>query len=517
MTALSATQASLTVTLSGSGRMTPVISGPTVIDVPATGAGARGLSPVSATFTATGVTSVRAIALDSWAGASASVSPGSLRLSLDVAPNLTASPRSTQVAVSAPGMQEPVFVMLRQAAGGSNPISVSLPSWSAPGAGGTQPVQVNTSGVWEVSTPDWITASPGFGSGGTQVTLKAAPNTSGADRSATVLFVAGGRWASVVVSQSAQVAAGDDCGNTPSTACSWPDLGVPVSGRIETLGDTDWFRIVVPVPGQWSFTYTRPAVDPIASSVGTVYWDQKNGRPPASIASDFYSAGDSQFRVKANLQAGETYYLEVSSSRAALVTGNYMVTAIPPGGSVPPSLSASSWNPAAAGGSTSVQVWASGDWSVTWPLWVTASRSSGSGNGSVDLTASANTGTAARSWTATFTSGALSATFTITQAAGVVPQLTLSQTTWSAPAGGGDVPVDVTSNVAWQVTTTAGVSVSQSSGSGNGRVTVTASPNPGSASRTMTVTFTGGGMTARLDISQVGQVASLSLSASSWG
>lgn len=67
------------------------------------------------------------------------------------------------------------------------------------------------------------------------------------------------------------------------------------------------------------------------------------------------------------------------------------------------------------GDTQTVQVTASGYWEVSGPSWVTASPASGTGNGSVRLTTTANTSGQVRNSTVTVTSGAESATVTVTQ------------------------------------------------------------------------------------------------------
>lgn len=82
---------------------------------------------------------------------------------------------------------------------GTPTVTVSPMSWSAPGGGGTQVVTVtasSASAAWTASSNQpWLTLSPSSGTGSGTVTLTAAANTTGTDRSATVLI--GGRAVTV--------------------------------------------------------------------------------------------------------------------------------------------------------------------------------------------------------------------------------------------------------------------------------------------------------------------------------
>jgi len=96
---------------------------------------------------------------------------------------------------------------------------------------------------------------------------------------------------------------------------------VPIIGTIETTGDKDWYRFTPNVSGTWVFTASKPAMNPLTDSIGTVYLS--NGTNYA--VSNHHGAGDGQFRAQAQLTAGQVYSLEVSASDS--VTGNYTITA----------------------------------------------------------------------------------------------------------------------------------------------------------------------------------------------
>jgi len=177
----------------------------------------------------------------------------------------------------------------------------------------------------------------------------------------------------------------DDCAASASTQCVWSNFSTPVSGSVEVAYDKDWFKIVPTVSGTWTFTASKPASGALSDSYGSLY--DANG---IMIAWNDDGAGDLQFKVSASLTAGVTYFLEVRAFSGG--TGAYTVTATVP---TVPSLSVSPgiWWVYPAGGSLVVQVSSNTSWSVSeLPSGVTASPSSGSGNGSVTLRAAAGAG-----------------------------------------------------------------------------------------------------------------------------
>jgi len=126
------------------------------------------------------------------------------------------------------------------------------------------------------------------------------------------------------LSQAGTPGAFDDCGSSLSAYCTWVSLGTPVGGAIEASGDKDWFRIVPLVSGTWTFTASRPGLNPLADSYGTLY--ASNGT--TVLAADDDSGGNLQFKVTADLVAGQAYFLEVRAYSTG--TGTYTVTAISP-------------------------------------------------------------------------------------------------------------------------------------------------------------------------------------------
>jgi mannan endo-1,4-beta-mannosidase len=171
---------------------------------------------------------------------------------------------------------------------------------------------------------------------------------------------------------------------------------------------------------------------------------------------------------------------------------------------------------AAAASSLPVAITANVSWTVTDnQTWITASPISGANNGSVSVSVTANTGTAARTGTVTVTGGGLTRTIAVTQAAPTANNLTLSQTALSFASATSSSAVTVTANVSWTVTDNqTWITASPTSGANNGSFTVSASANTGTSSRSGTVTVTGGGLTRTIAVTQAGQSTTNTLNVS---
>jgi hypothetical protein len=154
-----------------------------------------------------------------------------------------------------------------------------------------------------------------------------------------------------------------------------------------------------------------------------------------------------------------------------------------------------------------VQVTANVGWNVTDnQTWLSVAPASGTNNGSFTVSATANSGTAARTGTVTVSGGGISRVISVNQSAGQTgSNLTVSSTSVSLGATASSSTVNVTSNVGWTVVDDQPwLSVSPTSGAGNGSLTLTATANTATAARTGTVTVTGGGLTRTIAVTQAG-------------
>lgn len=333
--------------------------------------------------------------------------------------------------------------------------SLSSGNASVSASGGSGAFDVNTgSGCeWTASSnASWITISSGAsGTGKGTVHYDAAANAGG-PRSGTI--TAGGQTFTI----------GQDGGCTFSISPSSQNVG---------SGGTGGTPMSVTVTGGGGCNWTATSNAPwIHLSTGS---GSGNGKVQVTV-----DASTDAARTGTATIAGQTFTINQSSGCTVMLSA--------PGQSVP-----------AAGGSGSFNVVGSGScpWTATAnaPWIAITSGASGTGNGTVQFSAAANTG-AARSGTIT----AAGQTFTITQETGctfgVMPD------TATVPATGGSQNVAITgaaecawtavSNVAW-LAVSAGAS-----GTGNGNVQLDIQPNMGAA-RAGTATIAGRTVTINQD------------------
>ena len=178
---------------------------------------------------------------------------------------------------------------------------------------------------------------------------------------------------------------------------------------------------------------------------------------------------------------------------------------IPAGGSYYLSVSPLSIPFDPAGQAVVVTVTSNVAWTLTVPAWLTASALSGSGNGSVTLTAGENSTGSTRSGAVAF-SGAhsTSASVAVSQSASAVPSLSLYPQLMYKNGNAGTATISVTCNGAWSASSDQSWAVitGGSSGSGNGTVTVALADN-GGAQRDAVITVTSGALTETATIRQL--------------
>jgi len=151
----------------------------------------------------------------------------------------------------------------------------------------------------------------------------------------------------------------------------------------------------------------------------------------------------------------------------------------------------------------------------------------GPSNGSFQINAAANTTGQTRTGFVTVTSGNVTRTVTVTQPGmpGVMPVLTLSPTTWNAPAQAGRQIIQVTSNTPWANNIRSNVNwltisnIIRTTIGHNGSFQINATANTSLQPRTGTITVTGGGLTRTVTVTQMGAMPVnpvMTLSPSAW-
>jgi hypothetical protein len=355
-------------------------------------------------------------------------------------------------------------------AGEAPKLSVSPLSLSFAESGGSQTVKVASNVAWTTSAlPSWLTRASAAGLNDTTlVTFTAAANGGATVRNATVVFsgTAGASSQNLAVTQAA---------NAPALSVSTTSLSYAAAGSSQNITVTANVGWTAGSSAAWA------TVSPASGS--------GNGTVSVTAAANTGAA-----RTATVTLTGSGLTRTVSITQAAAGT--------------PPSTNSLTVSPdtldfAVAGASENVSVSANLSWTaVSSATWATVSPASGFANGTVSVTAAANTG-AARTATVTLAGGGITRTVTVRQASALPDSsLTVSPDSLDFAAAGASKNVSVTANVGW---TAAGsgtwVTVSPASGSGNGTVSVTAAANTGAA-RTATVTLTGGGITRTVGIAQ---------------
>ncbi|RRD56176.1 leucine-rich repeat domain-containing protein, partial [Tannerella forsythia] len=159
----------------------------------------------------------------------------------------------------------------------------------------------------------------------------------------------------------------------------------------------------------------------------------------------------------------------------------------------------------AAGEMKPITVTASGAWTaVSNQPWLTLSAGSGTGNGSVDATAAAYTGTTPRTAKVTFTAGSITREVNVTQQAGTASAtLTVTPATLDFTFAGETKPVTVTASEAWTAQCDAPwITLSALSGTGNGTITVTAPAYEYEWPRTAKIFFVSGALKDTVTVTQ---------------
>ena len=167
------------------------------------------------------------------------------------------------------------------------------------------------------------------------------------------------------------------------------------------------------------------------------------------------------------------------------------------------------------GGSIDVQITSNADWSITnIPSWLSVSRSSGSGSGSITLVTSANTLAQSRSAILTFTAMNTTISLRVNQdAATAVIQLGVKSIEASRYSGSSQVYL-TTNGAEWVATGMPDwLNVSPSSGTGSTYVTFSWRENSIAEGRNSTITFTAGEQSSSVDVTQVAAPGIISIDA----
>jgi hypothetical protein len=340
-------------------------------------------------------------------------------------------------------------------AGADSTLTVSPTSQTPSSSAGSFTITVTANVDWSASSDaGWLTVSPTSGSNNGTVTATYTANT-GAARTGSITFTAGTLTQTVTVTQAIPV----EISVSPTT------------------------QSVSAAAGNFAITLSSNTAWTVSSNAAWLTASPTSGASNASVTANF----------TANTGAARTGILTFS---AGGVTRTVTVTQATPALTVSPTTQAV----AAAAGNFAITLTSNVNWTVSSnAAWLTAAPTSGSNNGSITASYTANTG-AARTGVLTFSGSGLTRTVTVTQA---TPNLAVTPATQSVSPVEGSFAITLTSNVAWTVSSNAAwLSAGDASGSNNATVNANYADNTGASSRSGILTFTGGGLSRTVTVTQ---------------
>ncbi|HPN34010.1 MAG TPA: BACON domain-containing carbohydrate-binding protein [bacterium] len=407
----------------------------------------------------------------------------------------------------------------------------------------SQTFPVNAPVSWNVTdNRTWITISPTSGTGNTMVTVSVTANTSTSARTGTIsVYVSGILTATVTVVQAGVVLTAAPSTLAFSEVAGSKTIAITANVSWNVTDDASWMTvsptsgtndaaITVTVSANSSANLRSGAVTVAGGGLTTVITVQQGGVtlavsptsltfPPVSGSSTFmintsypWNVSDDAAWITVSPASGAgdaTATVTVSvnsstSSRSGTVTisgggANRSIT-ITQGGVVL-EVSPMSKFYGAGSESASFSINSNAEWIVTsFAPWISVSPTSGSGNGVVTATVSANASERSRTGEFAVSAWSIIKTITVDQD-GVL--LTATPLELFFTSGVGSKKIAISTNVAWSVfAADSWITVSPSSGASQDTVAVTVSANPSGSRRTGTVTLSGGGVIRTISVTQ---------------
>jgi hypothetical protein len=440
------------------------------------------VSPPTLDFTASGetksvtVTSNVSWTVDknvSWITISQPSGSNNGTISITATANTTTSQRTETVTVTGGGITRTVSITQAAYVPPANTLTVSPPTLDFIASGETKSVTVTSNVSWTVDkNVSWISVSQPSGSNNGTINITATANTTTSQRTETVTVTGGGITRTVSITQAAYVPPANTLTVSPTM------LDFTASGETKTIAVTS--NVSWTAGKDTSWITVSPAS---GSNNGTI-----------SVAVEANTETNSRTGTVTVTGGGITR--TVSITQAAYVPPTNTLTVSP-----------ATLDFTASGETKSVTVTSNVNWAASKDAaWITVSPASGSNNGTVSVTAEANTEISSRTGTVTISGGGLTHTIAVTQAADVTtpsPVLTVSTANVELAAEGGSQNITIQSNISWTaVCSDAWVSVSPASGTNNGTISITAVANSTENARTATVTVSGGGLTHTVTVKQ---------------
>ncbi len=330
---------------------------------------------------------------------------------------------------------------------------------------GSTTFTVTSNVSWSVSdNASWLSVSPVSGSGNSTLTATYTENTTTVSRVGTITIKDSGITRTVTVTQAAGPVR----------------LTVTPSDR--------------PVPytsGSTTFTVTSNVNWSSSDDVSWLTLNLSGGTGNATlIASYTENTAASQRTATITVTGGIPGYTQLTRTVTVTQAGKPTLTVTPSDRQVSNN-----------SGSVPFYVTSNVSWNVTdHSSWLTVSPISGSGNGTLTATYSANSSGDPRVGTITVTDGEIVNTVSVTQSG---TELYVSPANRSVSNTSGKTSFTVTSNASWSVSDNVSwLTVSPTKGSGNGTLDAAFTENISANERTGTITVTSGGIIAKATVTQ---------------
>ena len=369
---------------------------------------------------------------------------------------------------------------------------------------------ITSSGTtWSItSNQPWLTVNTVSGTGDAKISVTALKNGNISTRSGTLTVTSKGLGSySIYIDQAGQDANPDMYENNDTEATSfvanlafnndWASFCTS-DANINTATDLDFYKIVLPIGYNYSIAtvlnhdYSNIFSSKLLYKIGSAgTWSSpySYGEIP-TIQTD----GNTELYLKVKpYYVGNkgTYEFQNSITRTA-----YLL-----------SLSKATINLSNIAATSSFDITANTSWTATSSdSWLTLGSTNGTNNGTVQLSATANTSNSARVALITVAGGPIPQVITVTQDAGAAT-LDISATTLNiAQLAASTSTFNITSNTNWTVSSSeTWLTVNTASGSYSGSITVTADANNSVNSRNAIVTVTCNGVSKTVTITQTGK------------
>jgi uncharacterized protein (TIGR02145 family) len=355
--------------------------------------------------------------------------------------------------------------------------------------GGTYSIEVTSNGTWAASVSagaDWCTLDNASGTGNGSISVAVGENIALAPRNTTVTIAIKG---SVIKQVAVKQASADTL------------LRVEPAD-LEPISTAGTYSAEVVSNCQW-----KASVNTEASAWCTITPASGDGRVPISVM------------VTPNPGAPRSATVSVSTASGTLTAQLVVRQNMDAFGVDPTSITAlveAKTYPVLVTTREQATTWTADLAPATATSWCSITPASGTGSGTVSVNVAENTSGASRAATLTVTSEGASKTVVVTQDA---PTLTLSRNTLSVMSAAADYPVNVTSNVNWTASVSAGANwctIAPASGTGNGTLTVNLTQNTTGAPRAATITVAGNGLSQTIAVKQLEEGSGVTINGITW-